>query len=132
MKKLLALLLVLAMAFSMMTFLTACGDDEDYDDDDKKSDSNDKDDDKNNDDKNTENSIVGTWQGEEADEIVTYTFKADGTFNADYTSGTYTISGNTITLIANIGGEEFKIFDNVAFSVDKNTLTMAGYTYTRQ
>ncbi len=42
-KRLLALLLVLAMAFSLMTMLTACGEDEDEDEDDKKT--SDKDDD---------------------------------------------------------------------------------------
>lgn len=80
----------------------------------------------------TENSIVGTWKGEEAGETITYTFKADGTFSADYTSGTYTISGDHITLITNIGGQEIALFDNVSFSVNKNTLTMAEYTYTKQ
>ncbi len=69
MKKLLALLLVLAMVFSMMTMLTACGED-DYDDedtsdeDDEGDDKNDdEDDDKNDEDEDEEVSLVGTWTG---------------------------------------------------------------------
>lgn len=79
----------------------------------------------------SENSIVGTWTGKEVDMDVTYTFKADGTFTADYASGTYTISGDKITITANMNGQEFKLFDNVAFSVNGNTLTIDQYTYTK-
>jgi len=80
----------------------------------------------------SQNSIVGTWKGAEADTEVTYAFKADGTFTADYASGTYTVSGDRITLTASVGGQEIKLFDNVPYSVNGNTLTMDTYTYTKQ
>ena len=80
----------------------------------------------------SDNSIVGTWEGEEADETVTYTFKADGTFDAGYATGTYTISGSSITLVTDINGLEVKLFDNADFAVNGNTLTMGPYTYTRK
>ena len=80
----------------------------------------------------SENGIVGTWAGQEAGMDVTYTFKADGTFVADYASGTYTISGDKITLTTDMNGQEYKLFDNVSFSVNGNTLTIDSYTYTKQ
>ena len=78
------------------------------------------------------NGIVGTWAGQEAGMDVTYTFKADGTFTASYASGTYTISGDKITLTCSMEGQEFKLFDNVSYSVNGNTLTIDDYTYTKQ
>ena len=86
----------------------------------------------------SDNSIVGTWEGEEADETVTYTFKADGTFEetctcgAEYATGTYTISGSSITLVTDINGLEVKLFDNADFAVNGNTLTIGPNTYTRK
>jgi len=80
----------------------------------------------------TENSIVGSWEGDEAGETITYTFKANGTFSASYVSGTYTVSGNKITLAADLNGQEMKIFDNVSFSINGNTLKMGDYTYTKK
>ena len=80
----------------------------------------------------TNTGIVGTWEGDEAGETVTYTFKADGTFVADYVSGTYTISGDKITLTSNVNGQEIKIFDNATFSIEGNTLKMGECTYTKK
>lgn len=83
----------------------------------------------------SDNSIVGTWEGEEADETVTYTFKADGTFEetctcgAEYATGTYTISGSSITLVTD--GHKVLV-DNAYFAVNGNTLTIGANTYTRK
>ena len=80
----------------------------------------------------SQNPIVGTWTGKEADMDVTYTFNADGTFTADYASGTYTISGDKITVTARFGDQEINLFDNVTFSINGNTLTIDNNTYTKQ
>ena len=80
----------------------------------------------------SQNPIVGTWTGKEADMDVTYTFKADGTFAADFASGTYTISGDKITITAYFGDQEIILFDNSTFSINGNTLTIDNNTYTKQ
>ena len=80
----------------------------------------------------SQNPIVGTWTGKEADMDVTYTFKADGTFTADFASGTYTISGDKITVTARFGDQEINLFDNVTFSINGSTLSIDNYTYTTQ
>ncbi len=79
-----------------------------------------------------EDSIVGTWEGDENGETISYTFKANGTFSCDYASGTYTLNNGKITLVAEIGGSEIVIFDAVDCSVSGNTLTMSVYTYTKK
>ena len=86
----------------------------------------------NNDAKTPEKLIIGSWKGVESGEEITYTFKADGKFTTDYASGTYTISGNNITLVTNVSGQEIKLFDNVAFSIKDDTLTIGESTYKKQ
>ncbi len=76
--------------------------------------------------------IIGTWSGDENGESITYTFKKDGTFSANYCSGTYTISGDKITLVADMGDTDLTLFDNEPVSVSGNTLNIAHYSYTKQ
>ena len=86
----------------------------------------------------SDNSIVGTWETEISGRTYTRTFNADGTFEvnctggAEYATGTYTISGSSITLVTDINGLEVKLFDNADFAVNGNTLTIGPNTYTRK
>ena len=122
------LLLMLGMCLAL-TFTTGCGDDDDDDNDDD------------------ESPVVGVWNGTlfdrsgcddpEDDGAVTlepgeavFTFGADGNYTfvfveesgTDTEIGTYTVSGNTISICEN-GGTDC---DDVNFTITGNTLEVNG------
>lgn len=88
-----------------------------------------------------DNSIVGTWVGEDSGVTVSFSFNDDGTGNLSIAGGlitagfTYADEGGNLVLTPDENMEEYLSFHDLSYTIDGDTMTLTDsdttYTLTR-